>query len=66
MKIKLITDSSSDLPLSFVKENKENLIVLGMPITISGEEHIDDLGETLSHNYFYEQLSYLSSEAMNS
>lgn len=57
MKIKLITDSSSDLPLSFVKENKENLIVLGMPITINGEEHIDDLGETLSHDYFYEQLS---------
>jgi DegV family protein with EDD domain len=57
MKIKLITDSSSDLPLAFVKENNESLIVLGMPITINGEEHIDDLGETLSHDYFYEQLA---------
>jgi len=57
MKIKLITDSSSDLPLSFVKGNIDNLLVLGMPITINGEEHIDDLGETLSHDYFYEQLS---------
>lgn len=56
MKIKLITDSSSDLPLSFVKENKDHLIVLGMPITIDGAEYIDDLGETLSHDFFYEQL----------
>ena len=56
MKIKLITDSSSDLPLSFVKSNREQLEVIGMPITIGNEEFIDDLGEEFSHDYFYEQL----------
>lgn len=57
MKIRLITDSSSDLPLTFVKENADRLTVLGMPITINGEEYTDDLGETLSHDFFYKQLS---------
>lgn len=56
MKIKLITDSSSDLPLSFVKSNSELLDVIGMPITIGNEEFIDDLGQEFSHDYFYAQL----------
>ncbi len=57
MKIKLLTDSSSDLPLSFVKENSDILEVLGMPITIEQEEFIDDLGEKFSHDYFYDKLA---------
>lgn len=57
MKIKLLTDSSSDLPLSFVKENSDLLEVLGMPITIGDEEYVDDLGEEFSHDFFYEQLA---------
>jgi len=57
MKIKLLTDSSSDLPLSFVKENSDLLEVLGMPITIGDKEYIDDLGESFSHDFFYEQLA---------
>lgn len=57
MKIRLLTDSSSDLPLSYVKENSDILEVLGMPITIGDDEYIDDLGETFSHDFFYNQLS---------
>ncbi len=57
MKIKLMTDSSSDLPLSFVKENGDLLEVVGMPITIGSEEYVDDLGETLTHDYFYQKLN---------
>ncbi len=56
MKIKLMTDSSSDLPLSFVKKNSDILEVLGMPITMGDKEYVDDLGETFSHDFFYQQL----------
>jgi len=57
MKIKLLTDSSSDLPLSYVKKNSELLEVLGMPITIGEEEYVDDLGENFSHDFFYQKLT---------
>lgn len=57
MKIKILTDSSSDLPLSYIKDNNEYVDFLGMPITIGDEEHVDDLGETFSHDYFYERLA---------
>lgn len=57
MKIKLLTDSSSDLPLSFVKKNSDILEVLGMPITIGNEEYIDDLGDLFSHDFFYQKLT---------
>ncbi len=52
MQIKIVTDSSSDLPLSYVKERSEHLEVLGMPVTVSGQEYIDDLGESFSHSFF--------------
>jgi DegV family protein with EDD domain len=57
MQIKIVTDSSSDLPLSYVKERSEHLEVLGMPVTVSGQEYIDDLGESFSHSFFYEEMA---------
>jgi len=56
MSIKILTDSSSDLPLQYVENNSDIIEVIGMPITIDGKEYIDDLGKTLSHKFFYEQL----------
>ncbi len=56
MKIRLLTDSSSDLPLSFFKENSDILDLVCMPITIDEEEFIDDLGEKFSHDHFYNRL----------
>ena len=57
MQIKIVTDSSSDLPLSYVKEHSENLEVLGMPVMLSGKDYIDDLGETFSHHFFYDEMA---------
>lgn len=57
MKIKILTDSSSDLPLSFIQKNSEYLEFIGMPITINSEEYIDDLGASFSHEYFYKKLA---------
>ncbi len=52
MQIMIVTDSSSDLPLSYVKKHSNNLEVLGMPVMVSGQEYIDDLGEKFSHDFF--------------
>lgn len=57
MSLKILTDSSSDIPLEFIEENAHILQFLGMPIHIENEEYIDDLGKTLNHNFFYEKLS---------
>jgi len=57
MRIKLLTDSSSDVPLDLVRESNGILEFIGMPITINGEEFIDDLGEEFSHEFFYEELT---------
>lgn len=56
MGIRIITDTSSDLNLAYVKENSDVLTVLGMPIEMGGEAYVDDLGETFSHDVFYEHL----------
>jgi len=57
MQIMIVTDSSSDLPLSYVKKHSNNLEVLGMPVMVSGQEYIDDLGEKFSHDFFYEEMA---------
>ncbi|MBC7959168.1 MAG: DegV family protein [Vallitaleaceae bacterium] len=56
MQIKILTDSCCDLPLSYVHEHKEVIALIGMPIHIDDEEYIDDLGLTLSHDFFYQKL----------
>lgn len=56
MKIRILTDSSCDLPFSFIQDNREYVDFLGMPIAIGEEEHLDDLGSTFSHDYFYMKL----------
>ncbi|MDF2947203.1 MAG: fatty acid-binding protein DegV [Bacillales bacterium] len=52
MQLTVITDSCSDLPLSYVKENK--IDVLPIMVNIQGREVPDDLGESMSHKEFYE------------
>ena len=48
-KIKIITDSSSDLPKSYYQDN--NIDVLHFPITLKGEEYIDQITMTTSKLY---------------
>lgn len=54
MKIKLFTDSASDLPLAYIKER--NIGVACLEVNIQGEFIPDDLGQTMSHKRFYELL----------
>lgn len=49
-KIKIITDSASDIPVKNIK----GITVLPMRISFSGEDFLD--GVTISHNEFYERL----------
>jgi DegV family protein with EDD domain len=57
VELKILTDSSCDLPLKYVEENAHILQLIGMPIHIDNEEYIDDLGKTLTHDFFYKKLS---------
>jgi len=50
----IITDSCCDLPLSFIKEH--HLPVIGLTITMNGQEYVDDMGETLSSHDFYDAV----------
>ncbi|KPU45964.1 DegV domain-containing protein [Oxobacter pfennigii] len=54
MQTVILTDSCSDLPLSYVEEN--NIHVIGMAYNFKGQEHIDDFGKTLSYKEFYDNL----------
>ena len=47
----LITDSCCDLPRDIV--DRYGIEVLPFPFTIRGEQHLDELGDTLSHADFY-------------
>lgn len=51
MKIKLITDSASDLPVAYVKAN--DIDIASLEVNIKGEFHKDDLGQTLTYESFY-------------
>lgn len=54
MKIKLFTDSASDLPLSYIEEH--NIGVACLEVNIQGQFIPDDLGQTMPHKRFYELL----------
>ena len=54
MKIKLITDSSCDLSLSYIKENNIDLIPL--KVNVEGEFINDDLGESLKYDWLYKKM----------
>lgn len=54
MKIKLITDSASDLPLEYIRENQ--IDIASLEVNIKGEFIKDDLGQTLPYKTFYKML----------
>lgn len=54
MKIKLITDSASDLPLEYIKDH--DIDVASLEVNIKGEFIKDDLGQTLPYKAFYKML----------
>jgi len=49
-----MTDSDSDLPLSFKQEY--DVPVVYMPYALDGKEYFDDLGQTLDHKSFFDQM----------
>lgn len=54
MKVKIVTDSGCDLPLSYVKEN--GIEVVSLKVNINDEFIKDDLGETLKYEWLYKQI----------
>lgn len=54
MKIKLFTDSASDLPLAYIKEH--NIGVACLEVNVQGKFIPDDFGQTMSYERFYELL----------
>lgn len=54
MKTVILTDSSSDLPLKFIEDNK--IPALGLICQFKGKEFVDDFGKTLSHQEFYNAI----------
>lgn len=50
----IITDSCSDLPLSFVEQEK--LPVLSLTFQFKGKEYEDDFGRTISYREFYDAV----------
>lgn len=49
-----MTDSDSDLPLSYKLEH--DIPVVYMPYALDGKEYFDDLGQTLDHKTFFDQM----------
>ncbi|HHX59355.1 MAG TPA: DegV family protein [Epulopiscium sp.] len=54
MAIILLTDSTCDLPLSYIRDN--NIDFLGLTVLMNDKEVLDDLGETLTYEDFYGYL----------
>ncbi len=54
MSIILLTDSTCDLPLSYMRDN--NIEFLGLTVLIDNKEVLDDLGQTLTYEDFYGYL----------
>ncbi|GAA0176719.1 DegV family protein [Clostridium sediminicola] len=52
----LLIDSCSDLPLTYVEENKNIIDIIGMPIEIDDDEFIDDFGKSYSHKDYFNKL----------
>ncbi len=56
MKIQILTDSSCDLPLEYIRQHENKIQLIGMPIEIEGHDFIDDLGEHTDVKLFYDNL----------
>ena len=54
MKIKLMTDSACDLPLSYIKAH--HIGVASLEVNVQGNFIPDDFGQTMSYKAFYELL----------
>lgn len=54
MKIKLMSDSSCDLPIDYVKEN--NIDIISLKVNVRDEFLNDDLGETLKYDWLYNEM----------
>ncbi|WMJ80143.1 DegV family protein [Clostridium sp. MB40-C1] len=50
----IIIDSSCDLPLEFIEENK--IPFLGLICHLDGEDYVDDFGKTLTYEKFYSKI----------
>ncbi|MDF2948187.1 MAG: DegV family protein [Sedimentibacter sp.] len=50
----IITDSSCDLAYDYI--NKNNIKVIPFPYSINGKDYIDDFGNTLGYEDFYNEL----------
>ena len=54
MAMVILTDSTCDLPLSYIQDNK--IEFLGLTVLIDNKEVLDDLGKTLTYEDFYAHL----------
>ena len=54
MSVVIVTDSTCDLPLSYIQDN--NIEFLGLTVLLEGKEMTDDLGETFLYKDFYTLL----------
>lgn len=50
----IITDSSCDLAYDYIKKN--NIKVIPFPYSINGKDYIDDFGNTMTYEDFYNEL----------
>lgn len=56
MGVKVLTDSTCDLPISYYKENAGLVEYVSMPITMNGKTFHDDFGQSMPLNEFYAYL----------
>lgn len=56
MGVKLVTDSSCDLSLSFLEENKDIFFILPCYINVGEKQLVDDFGVTYDINEFYRDI----------
>lgn len=54
MKVKIITDSASDLPIKYINDN--NIEVVSLSLNLQGKLMKDSLGENLGYNDFYNMM----------
>lgn len=54
MKTVIITDSCSDLPVSYVEEN--NIPIVSLTYNFKNGDHDDDFGKSISYKEFYDSL----------
>jgi len=54
MQVKIITDSSCDLPIDYIRKNE--LIVVPFTFHFKGNSYIDDFGESVGYKEFYDKI----------